>query len=240
MDLKELGIVQAESHWYYSSKSQAIVREVRSQLASNSRLLDVGAGSGYFTQQLVRAFGFSEAVAFDLFYASDQLGFRDGVKFVRELNNESLRGLDLAVFIDVLEHIENPVDFLRDFVKDLDEGTTVLITVPAYMSLWSGHDEFLGHYRRYRLGELTKLVEDSGLHVSSRRYLFCSIFPIVLLKRRLLPSAGSDLRELVPLLNSFLKLVCSLDHRLNWFKVPGLTALVVATKQKSNKPFSSG
>ena len=56
---------------------------------------------------------------------------------------------DLVLLMDVLEHMTDDVTLLREYVERVTSGTRFLITVPAFGFLWSGHDEFLRHYRRY-------------------------------------------------------------------------------------------
>jgi hypothetical protein len=62
---------------------------------------------------------------------------------------------------DVLEHISNDSDFLSEISNRLEVNGTLTITVPAYNFLWSTEDEYAGHFRRYKLKELTaKLISN--------------------------------------------------------------------------------
>ncbi len=53
--------------------------------------------------------------------------------------------------MDVIEHVEDDVGLVRGYVDKVAGGTRFIVTVPALMWLWSGHDVFLEHYRRYTL-----------------------------------------------------------------------------------------
>ena len=56
---------------------------------------------------------------------------------------------DLILFLDVLEHLPDPVEALRHARSLLAPGGTVLVTVPAFRALWTAHDDFNHHRTRY-------------------------------------------------------------------------------------------
>ena len=56
---------------------------------------------------------------------------------------------DLAVSLDVIEHLEDDLGALRELRRVVAPGGALLVTVPAYQWLWSGHDEINHHHRRY-------------------------------------------------------------------------------------------
>ena len=61
MDLKEEDILGADiaQHWYYRSKAAALRRVVAD--VNPQRLLDVGAGSGFFSRHLLEQTGAKSA-----------------------------------------------------------------------------------------------------------------------------------------------------------------------------------
>lgn len=70
---------------------------------------------------------------------------------------------------DVLEHIEDEVNFLLSLRKMLVKTGKIYITVPAHLILWSATDFHAGHFRRYRKATLNAVLEKSGF-----RTLYCS------------------------------------------------------------------
>ena len=60
----------------------------------------------------------------------------------------------------------------------MSRNTRFLISVPAFQFLWSGHDDFLDHKRRYTLHLLEKVLRNAGLKVKHGVYYFCIVFPI--------------------------------------------------------------
>ena len=76
------------------------------------------------------------------------------------------------LFLDVLEHLENPDAALRRAATLLEPGGFILVTVPAFMALWTRHDELNHHVTRYKRSTLEDLARRSGLSIGESRYLF--------------------------------------------------------------------
>src|SRR5262245_14117517 len=72
MDLKEEDILGADigGHWYYRSKAAALRRAVADLQARH--ILDVGAGSGFFSRHLLAETEAQSALCVDIGYASER------------------------------------------------------------------------------------------------------------------------------------------------------------------------
>jgi hypothetical protein len=70
----------------------------------------------------------------------------------------------------VLEHIENDHAALDQLHEQLADDGRLCLWVPAFDLLYSDFDHELGHHRRYRKGELEKLVTEHGFDVLDARY----------------------------------------------------------------------
>jgi SAM-dependent methyltransferase len=132
-------------------------------------VLDVGAGDGWFAQELLPDLGpAAEVVCWDVNYRSEDLATPAGARLTRT-NRRPHGSFDLVLLLDVLEHIDDDEAFLAGKVVPLmaPSGTAV-VSVPAHPSLFSDHDRMLQHHRRYRPAELRALlgrhldVVDSG------------------------------------------------------------------------------
>jgi len=240
MDLKEaqeLEGVDPLDHWYYVSKSYPLFREFERALSENQgrpiSIADVGAGEGVFTRALIRRFpgAVSHATLVDSGYPSEEASLLDGVAVNRLRALPSRFAARLIVLMDVLEHIERDSEFLQQLVASTAPETRFFITVPAFRLLWSKHDEYLGHFRRYRLKELASLCRGAGLLLDAQFYFFATIFPAVLALRAVSSGDGtrSDLRPAHPAVNALLKRLLfaeSLWCRAN--RVLGVSAVVSA------------
>ena len=65
-------------------------------------------------------------------------------------------------------------------------GGYCLITVPAFMKLWSNEDVDAGHFRRYTIDSLNNVVAASGLSIVYESYFFGFLYlPILVIRARL-------------------------------------------------------
>jgi len=235
MDLKEQAALgeAAKDHWYYRSKSAAMLRLLNG--TEFDEVLDVGAGSGFFSRVLLARTGCRAATCVDLNYSHDWIETESGkpIRFVRQVDHFDGR---LALMMDVLEHVADDSAFLQAYAAKLQPGARILITVPAMPWMWSGHDVFLEHYRRYTRKSLDQAIEAAGLRRVSSCYFFGLALPVaagVRLGRRLLPwrrsEPASDMRAHGRIVNAML-LAMSLKE-LDFFpsnKIGGLSVLALA------------
>lgn len=239
MDLKESELLgdEAANHWYYVSKGRALKRLLDNHPAR--RVLDVGAGSGAFSRQLLDAGLAQSATCVDVGYARDWSEQHHGksIEFVRRAD---AKDQDLVLLMDVLEHVDDDRALLNQYTESLAPGSRVVITVPAFQWLWSGHDVFLEHRRRYTLPEVETLVRDCGLVVQKRCYFFGALFPAVAamrFKNRLVSLnrdhvAKTELKDYAPWLNALLTHIHTVE-RLTFFpanRLAGLTVFCLATR----------
>lgn len=148
---------------------------------------------------------------------------------------------DLLLFLDVLEHVADDRALFQDYVSLAKPGAVVLITVPAFRFLWSHHDVFLGHHRRYRRAELEHLLATvPGIRLERAGYLFLGVFPLAAMLRlfgrlrRVLgrtPPSRSQLRRHSPPINSLLYGICRAERRLlSMNRFAGLSVVALARK----------
>jgi SAM-dependent methyltransferase len=232
MDLKEEDILGADigRHWYYRSKAAALRRAV-GRLAPK-RLLDVGAGSGFFSRHLLETTDAQSALCVDIGYPADRDDSVAG-KPVLYRRDTGPTDCDLVLMMDVLEHVDDAAGLVRLYAGKVSSGAHFLVTVPAFQFLWSGHDVFLEHKRRYRLPEIEQTMQDAGLEVVHGAYYFGAIFPLaaaVRLATRSVESKSSLSRQ-GALTNGLLSLACAAElplFPLN--RLAGLSAFVLARK----------
>ncbi len=236
MDIKEAALLRenAADHWYYRSKARAVERLLRG--TTPRTVLDVGAGSGFFSRHLLANSPAVEAWCVDLNYPADSDIVENG-KSIHFRKSVERVDADLVLLMDVLEHVDDDVGLLRDAVGKTAAQATFLISVPAFQFMWSGHDVFLEHKRRYTLAELEHVVKSAGLRIRQSTYFFAAVFPaamLVRLPRKLLGSTvqpASDMQVHSRPVNWLLNAVSSAElkfiARNRWF---GLTAFCVATR----------
>jgi hypothetical protein len=233
MDLKEEDILGADigRHWYYRSKAAALRRMVAP--LRPRRILDVGAGSGFFSRHLLAEAGAQSALCVDIGYAADRDDSEAG-KPVLYRRDTGPTDCDLVLMMDVLEHVDDDRSLLRLYAAKVPSSAHFLVTVPAFRFLWSGHDVFLEHKRRYRLDEIETAMRDAGLQVVRGAYFFGAVFPLaagVRLAQRTATEPRSSLRKHGAFTNAALNAVCAAElpiFPIN--RLAGLSAFVLARK----------
>jgi 2-polyprenyl-3-methyl-5-hydroxy-6-metoxy-1,4-benzoquinol methylase len=230
MDIKEEGLIgDINNHWYYRAKLAALHRMLPAE--GHNRILDVGAGSGFFAESLLQSTNARAATCVDPGYPENRDDARTGkpLLFRRSVDRSDA---DLVLLMDVIEHVEDDVGLVREYVEKVSPGTRFVVSVPAFMWLWSGHDVFLGHYRRYTLDDIERVIRAAGLTVESGCYFYGIVLPIGALSRlRQQDEMRSQMRQFGPLLNTMFWLACRAE--LSFFRanrLAGLTAFVRAVK----------
>jgi len=132
--------------------------------------------------------------------------------------------------------VDDDAGLMREYAAKAAPGTQFLISVPAFQFLWSSHDEFLEHRRRYTLASLKRAVEAAGLEPLKSRYFFGFIFPGVAALRITEKTQGkaeaSQLKPAPRWLNGTLVALHDIE-RLALFPVnrlAGVTAFCLAQK----------
>ena len=235
MDLKEAHILgeSINQHWYFRAKFAA-VRRLLGSLKFHS-LLYIVAGSGYFSRQLLQADYADAATCVDINYSADSTELCNGKPLSFRLATPP-GNYDGVLLMDVLEHVEDDVGLLRKVAATLPSGTYFLISVPAFRFMWSAHDHFVEHKRRYTLPELETAARRAGLQVQQGCYFFALVFPLALLTRipsRLLHRGPpqSQLKRHSPSVNAVLEWLCRLElGMLRHNRLVGLTAFCLCRK----------
>jgi hypothetical protein len=123
-------------------------------------------------------------------------------------------------------------------VARVPPGTRFLITVPALAWMWSAHDVFLEHYRRYTVGEVDRLVARAGLRRLSSSYYFGLALPMaaaVRFGRKLIPgrgrTPGSDMKQHSVPVNAALWQICRAELPVfSANRLAGLSVFALAEK----------
>ena len=160
-------IKNQKKHWWFQARKKIIDQIISSiNLKKKKNILDFGAGSG---------------VNLDMLRKHGLVDIHEQNKYARAVikKERKIRNLystlkikknfyDLILLADVIEHVKQPKELLKDLKKFLKKDGHILITVPAYQFLFSKKDKVLGHYRRYNK-ELLK-TELSGFKVENISY----------------------------------------------------------------------
>lgn len=177
-------------HWWFTGRRCILERLISGlDLPKPARIAEIGCGTGGNLEMLSR-FGEVRAMEADddaRAIALDKTARRFDIRPGRcpdRIPFDST-SFELVCLLDVLEHIEDDVATLQAVRGLLAPGGQAVITVPAYRWLWSAHDEFLHHKRRYTAGELRAKATQAGLQVARLSYFNTLLFPLAAAARLL-------------------------------------------------------
>lgn len=178
--------VEDSSYWF-AHRNECLLETMR-QFPPAGRLYDIGGGNGFLTAAMERA-------GHEMVLVEPGPGALNAAsRGVRHVVKSTLAdaafhpaSLPAAAAFDVIEHIQDDLDFLCTLRQLLQPGGRFYCTVPALNLLWSGEDVQAGHFRRYSQKTLTDVLQRAGFVVEFKSYLFAWLtLPVLML--RALPS----------------------------------------------------
>ena len=164
--------IQERNHWWFLARLKIIEAQIK-LIGQDKKLkiLNIGIATGA-TSEMLQKYGEVTSLEYD----------DDCCQFVREvvkipvINGSILelpfedKSYDLVCAFDVIEHIEDDQLGVEEMKRVCRTNCNILITVPAFMSLWSDHDIINHHFRRYTKSNLMPLFQKTGT------IEFCSYF----------------------------------------------------------------
>jgi len=146
------------------------------------KILDIGCGTG-IVLKLLENFGTASGMEFSP-QAIHFLRQRNLKRIVRSDANQSIPfkndTFSVITCLDVLEHLENDLNLVKEMVRVCAPGGYILVTVPAFDFLWSPHDVALHHKRRYTRKQVFNSIRGLNCSVIKASYyntILC--FPIL-------------------------------------------------------------
>ncbi len=192
MDLKEARCKQSQQRYPWEMARFRFVSDlVQSNLRCISHkggiLMDVGCGDTWFLEQIALNYRNTRYYAVDINFSDEHLSMfrnkhKDGrIQVFKTIDYDAAAMLgeqaDMVLLLDVIEHIQDDIAFLKMLKASsaVDAQTELVITVPAYQRLFSSHDVFLEHYRRYTNGMQVEHTRQGGLKAGETGYFFFSL-----------------------------------------------------------------
>lgn len=170
-----------KDYWWHVGRLKILDEQLR-KLSKNRKLkiLNIGCGTGGTIKMLEKHGEVINAdISDDAIKYMQSLGFENTTKVDGILLPFEDDSFDIVAAFDVLEHIEDDVEALKEWRRVLKPSGHILVTVPAYQWLWSQHDVSLQHYRRYTRKSLKASGEEAGLRSSRLSYAIAFSLPLV-------------------------------------------------------------
>ena len=211
-----------KKHWWFETKKKIVLETIALNLVTSKdcMILDIGCGSGLMLNSLEKI-----GVTSGMDMSDEAISFSQEI-FSGTIKKGSLPSnvpyaddqFDLITALDVIEHIDDDQASLEKIRGLLKKNGKCILTVPAYMCLWSQFDELNEHKRRYTKTELLEKLSIAGFSIEKLSYYNTLLFPLVYIVRKLNNLLGrhgaSDVDMPNPLVNSILKMIFGLEKFL--------------------------
>jgi SAM-dependent methyltransferase len=227
-----------EGNWYLSSRAEVLAAAINHICSDEPlcRVVDIGAGTGAILSR-VKVGAAPVGIEGDWGLARIGRTTYNMTFVVADLSRGvplSNRSVDVVLALDVLEHLENDRSMMDDLFRVLRPSGRLVISVPAFQSLWSRHDELHHHKRRYSKRQLLNMITSTGFGCTRVTYFNSLLFPFVYACRKLEPftrPSASDYEKLATWAGA-LGAVFRLESRIipYWNLPIGVSLLAVATK----------
>ena len=215
------------------------------QKITNPQFADIGSGDMYFAHILSTLTDKKVFVA-DIDY--EQNIVQNKFIVLNSIYNISDNSVDILFLMDVLEHIKNEKKFFTTILNKIKKKGYLILTVPAFNFLFSEHDFFLKHYRRYNLVNLEKFLSNYNLEIIKSFYFFTSLYllrliQVILVKFKLFnikkTGIGNWRLSRKHVITKLIVSILIIDFRINYFlrkffiKLPGLSICIICQKKSA-------
>jgi SAM-dependent methyltransferase len=192
-----------DQHWWFRARRD-VIRECMDRHVgvgdSTRRILDVGCGTGAMLERVLGRYGTPCGVDSE----------RRAVERARGRGVEAIHvpgvpetplpfgdgSFDVVSAFDVLEHVDDDIGVGREMARVCRSGGAVVVTAPAFPSLWGQQDIVSHHKRRYTRSGLVRTLTLSGLAFRHATFFNTALFPTVagirLLRRTLGSATAAD------------------------------------------------
>ena len=179
-----LTVLEEDKHAWFAGRTRAILKyldaEVRVyQPGEVRKVLDIGSGAGNMAHHLAH---YGQVVGLDPNPRPLAVAAGRGLDVVQSMGDQlpfATGEFDLVALLDTVEHIPDELGVFAECLRVLKPGGKLIVTVPAFMSLWSYNDEINAHQRRYTAPELAQKLEITGFRVKRISYNNFFLFPLI-------------------------------------------------------------
>jgi SAM-dependent methyltransferase len=181
--------------------------------------LDAGCGTGGLLRQLAMATPDTSFVGLDFAQSAAAVARDKSNQAVTAASVDALPfsdGTFSAMFsMDVLCHRGvDEAQALSEAYRCLASGGVFIVNLPAYRWMLSSHDERVHNTRRYNHAEVIAMLKRAGFRSIVATYWNTFLFPLMVLKRKIIGGEESDVRPFPAPLEYLFRFVLACERML--------------------------
>lgn len=181
-DLEEIHEESSRDHFLDILTRNSLLAAIDSAVPRDGVVIDLGCSTGYLLEDLSRAYPSVQVVGVDVVGAGLRKAHTHSPQAALLLADVcdlpvGDNSVDAAVSANMLEHVSDDEQALREIRRILRPGGLAAWVVPFGKNLYDYYDRFLGHERRYASGELSSKARRAGFEVLGRDHLGQLLYP---------------------------------------------------------------
>ncbi|MEE9439984.1 MAG: class I SAM-dependent methyltransferase [Saprospiraceae bacterium] len=234
-------------HWWFTARIKILEDQIKRLVSKKNitelSILNIGIATGATTQMLEK-FGKVTSLEYD----------KDCCEFVREKCKIDVvfgsmtelpfasESYDIVCAFDVVEHIEDDNTAIAELKRVMKNDGDYILTVPAFMFMWSDHDVINHHFRRYTRANFKHLLQSNSLKIKYATYFnsllfmpiaFVRVLQKLIVKPKVVKKSDFDGMNSTGIVNSLLRQVFLIEKPILTSRIPlpfGISILITGTK----------
>lgn len=181
------------NHYWNHARNRIIRRFLKKHRLGDGKIIEIGCGRGvvldFLRKSGMNCLGAELGDPEPIPGTGDYI-FTNTDAF--ELPAELRQSFDTVLLFDVIEHIEQPAEFLKKIRQEFVHAKNLVVTVPARQELWTNYDTFNGHYKRYNLSDM-RALSFPGFSLKEAGYFNHVLYPVFWVYARFIKKRGTDI-----------------------------------------------
>lgn len=204
-------------HFWYKARNDLILKIFSKNKIKKALILDIGCGVGS-QLEILKQFS-SQLSGMDVNkLALDEAQRRGYSVFQADIESwvDLEEKYDIICAFDILEHLNKDSLALKNIYKMLKPQGFLIFSVPVCKRIFSDHDSFLQHKRRYSRSEIKQKIIKTGFEIQDIFYWNSILLPFIALKRILFKNSQpkSDFKSLNKIINSVFFNILKFENNL--------------------------
>jgi len=222
-----------KENWWFKGRKELIFQLFDKIKIGKLKILDVGCGSGTIMEMLKQ---FGELSGMDISIES--------VKYVKSLGFKAVKAdaqkklpfknsfFDVVLMLDILEHLKDDEEAIREIYRILKPKGYFILTVPALEFImknrifWGPDEIFQYHKRRYSKKRLLNILKENRFNIREIGYWNSfMVFPVLLIRmmrkssikkgrQNMFDMVVGDIPQPISIINDILLSILKIENKL--------------------------